>query len=79
MGRHPLIAAKAIYTQTASYGTPASLVTKLTKQEPELSYTTAASSKATTINVWTNGTPTTAARAGQQLVITSYSASSSAC
>ena len=72
-----LIAAKAIYTQTGSYPTSATLKTALGKQEPELNYTTSTSTVATKISVWTNKTATTAK--GQELVLASYSANSGVC
>lgn len=78
-----LIAAKAIYVQQNGYPTTATMVSYLTKQEPELKYTTStattngASTAATLISVYASGTSSSAL--GTKLIVAGYSSQSGVC
>jgi type IV pilus assembly protein PilA len=71
-------AAKALYASASGYLAPATMVTKLSSNEPEFHYTTGATIKQTTISVWTTeATATTPG--GKKLVLAAKMTKTTVC
>jgi type IV pilus assembly protein PilA len=71
-------ASKALYAQASGFLAPATLVSKLSSNEPEFHYTSGPSTKQTTISVWTTeATATTPG--GKKLVLAAMMTKTGVC
>ena len=74
-----MTSAKALYAQAGGYKTTTKVATALTKDEPEFSYTTGASTTQNKISVWSNGTATRTPPNGTILVIAAWMTKTKIC